>query len=459
MNKLNSTFNVFLGFLFVHLIIWTLIPSLTNTNLPLDTIEALAWGSNLEWGFNKHPPLSAFAVEIIYRLFGNQDWSYYLLSQLFIVFSFFIIFKFSLKFFENEKLALISVIILEGIYFYNFTSPEFNVNISQLPFWALSIYYSWKCAKYNKSLDFILLGIFVALGILSKYLFVYLVAGIFTYLLIISKNSKKKIYLINCGLAFLTVILILLPHFIWLIENNYSTISYGLKRTGSENRELIDHFYHPGMFILKQIGLLIPFLLLILIINKKTKPKLRLKDKKLFFLFCVVLLPIAFIFLTSMIMGVKIRTMWMTPFYLFFGVFFIHILKTKINYKKLRLFNIVFIFLFIFSPLLYGYISVSKNDKRTDYPGKEIAYLIQKKWDENFINEISIIVGDEWSGGNLSYHLNSRPKWFNSLDGEVNKINPSAGIVYTGNPQVLKKVCPGVFGTIKPVGYCMIGQR
>ena len=26
-------------------------------------------------------------------------------------------------------------------------------------------------------------------------------------------------------------------------------------------------------------------------------------------------------FVTSMIMGVKIRTMWMTPFYLFFGSF------------------------------------------------------------------------------------------------------------------------------------------
>ena len=31
-------------FLIIHLIIWTLIPSLTNLNLPLDTIEALAWG-------------------------------------------------------------------------------------------------------------------------------------------------------------------------------------------------------------------------------------------------------------------------------------------------------------------------------------------------------------------------------------------------------------------------------
>ena len=34
-------------FLLIHLTVWTIIPSITNQNLPLDTIEALAWGSNL----------------------------------------------------------------------------------------------------------------------------------------------------------------------------------------------------------------------------------------------------------------------------------------------------------------------------------------------------------------------------------------------------------------------------
>ena len=56
--------NLFFVFLFIHLLLWVLAPSLTNKNLPLDTIEALAWGSNLDWGFNKHPPISAYAVEI-----------------------------------------------------------------------------------------------------------------------------------------------------------------------------------------------------------------------------------------------------------------------------------------------------------------------------------------------------------------------------------------------------------
>ena len=76
---------IFYLFLFSHLFLWTAIPSVSNTNLPLDTIEALAWGSNLDWGYSKHPPLSAFAVEIFYDLFGNQDWAFYFLSQIFII--------------------------------------------------------------------------------------------------------------------------------------------------------------------------------------------------------------------------------------------------------------------------------------------------------------------------------------------------------------------------------------
>ena len=76
---------VYFLFLAAHLILWTTIPSITNVNLPLDTIEALAWSSNLDWGYNKHPPLSAFAVEIFYIIFGRQDWAFYLLSQIFII--------------------------------------------------------------------------------------------------------------------------------------------------------------------------------------------------------------------------------------------------------------------------------------------------------------------------------------------------------------------------------------
>ena len=70
-----------------------------------------------------------------------------------------------------------------------------------------------------------------------------------------------------------------------------------------------------------------------------------------------------------------------------------------------------FLFLFFLSPIIYSYISISQSDKRTDYPGKEIAIKTQIIWSQDFDKEIQFVTGDEWKAGNLSYHLKSRPKW------------------------------------------------
>ena len=454
-DKKKNISRVFLVFLFVHLTIWTLIPTISNVNLPLDTIEALAWGSNLEWGFNKHPPFSAFILEIFFQIFGRQDWAYYFLSQLFITATFIVVYKFSIDFFRDRSYALISVLLLEGIFFYNFTTPEFNVNICQLPFWALSIYLTWRCIKHDKMLDYILLGICFGIGILSKYLFVYLVVGIkllFLYLLYKKNKIKSKKFLVVGPL----VLLVILPHLIWLIDNNYSTITYALKRTG-ETQSFLNHFIYPPIFVLKQIGILIPVLIMTFFLTKIRSVRVNYKDEKFIFLFFTTILPILLIIFTSFAMGAKIRTMWMTPFYLFAGVFLVYVFQKRLT-KKIREFYLVFLFFFLISPIAYLSISLYSDQKRTDYPGKEIARLVQNKWDRNFRNEIMIVVGDEWYAGNLSYHLISRPKWTQSLKNLID-IESNEGVVYTGNPQILKKVCPGVFGEIRPVGYCMIGQK
>ena len=109
----------------------------------------------------------------------------------------------------------------------------------------------------------------------------------------------------------------------------------------------------------------------------------------------------------------------MTPFYLFLGLLIIYLFKNQIIIKKINNFLIYFIFLFLSSPLLYGYISISKDDKRTDYPGKKIAEKIQYEWNQNFDEPIDFVIGDEWNAGNLSYHLKSRPKWEGFLENSI----------------------------------------
>ena len=196
-------------------------------------------------------------------------------------------------------------------------------------------------------------------------------------------------------------------------------MSYGLKRTGLDEFGLLGHIQFPFLFLLKQIILLIPFFFLIRLLIKKIKFKINFKDKKLLFLFSINILPILLIFITSLILGSKIRTMWMTPFYLFFGVLFIYLFQTQINLKRINHFLYGFLFLFFLSPILYSYVSISQTDKRTDYPGKEIAAKVQITWELDFEKEIEFVTGDEWKAGNLSYHLKSRHRWEGYNNNEI----------------------------------------
>ena len=166
---------------------------------------------------------------------------------------------------------------------------------------------------------------------------------LFIYLI----KKGKKIFLKNYLAAILTTCLVLLPHIIWLINNQFPSIEYGFSRTGGVGN-FFEHFSLPLIFLAKQILLLIPFLFLIFLITKRVKIKKKLNDSKTIFLFFSILIPILLIFITSMIFGIKIRTMWMTPFYLFLGVLSVHLFQINLNYFSIKKFIFVFLFFSFF---------------------------------------------------------------------------------------------------------------
>ena len=129
------------------------------------------------------------------------------------------------------------------------------MNVCQLPFWSLCVYYSWKLFDKQKVTfkNCFWLGVFAAIGFLSKYLFIYLLIAIdllFFYIIFVKKYKKFDFkYLISLEIF----VVLLIPHFIWLANNDYITFTYGLSRTGLENSNLLDHLINPLMFLGKQI--------------------------------------------------------------------------------------------------------------------------------------------------------------------------------------------------------------
>ena len=107
------------------------------------------------------------------------------------------------------------------------------------------VYFSWKIysSKEIKFLDCFLVGLFGALGFLSKYLFVYLLVSIFLLFIYLIFFQKKKKFEFKYLITIEVLLILLVPHFIWLYQNDFITILYGIKRTSLENPNILNHLY------------------------------------------------------------------------------------------------------------------------------------------------------------------------------------------------------------------------
>ncbi|MBV9575932.1 MAG: glycosyltransferase family 39 protein, partial [Gammaproteobacteria bacterium] len=173
---------IFIG---LHLILWTIVPILVRYNLPLDSIEGTIWGHQLEWGYDKNPFLNGWLTALATYIDGQSGWMVYLFSQISVAICFWATWQLAKKIL-TPLYAFISILILEGVQYYNFHAIDFNDNTLELGLWALTIYFFYKalCAHTKRSagIAWILTGLFAALGMMAKYYTAALLAAMALFL-------------------------------------------------------------------------------------------------------------------------------------------------------------------------------------------------------------------------------------------------------------------------------------
>src|SRR5271168_504298 len=118
------------SFLALHFLVWTALPSLLYPNLPLDLIEALAYGREWQLGYDKLPPLPWWLVEIVHRTFGS-DIAYYALAQAAVVIAFIFVWATARRI-VGATGALVAVLIIDGMHYFQYTAVKFNHDVIQL---------------------------------------------------------------------------------------------------------------------------------------------------------------------------------------------------------------------------------------------------------------------------------------------------------------------------------------
>ncbi len=120
----------------LHLVIWTALPLLVCPNLQLDLLEDLALGKEWQLGYWKHPPLPWWIADVLYRATGQVE-AVYVLGPLAAVVCFYGVWLLAREVVGAFE-ALLAVLVLEGIHFYNFSVVKFAHDQMQLPFWAFT---------------------------------------------------------------------------------------------------------------------------------------------------------------------------------------------------------------------------------------------------------------------------------------------------------------------------------
>ncbi len=412
---------LFWVFVSLHGIVWTLVPTLSQPNGHRDVIELLNWARHPRCGYWKHPPLQAWVMEPFVRMAGGGLWGIYLASQLAISACFWAVWRFAHDYLEPPY-ALLSVFLLEGILYYNYNSPKFNHDTLQLPLWALTALFLWRSLNTGRSHYWLLCGVMAGLGLLSKYSMVFLLVALFAFMFV---NGHARHHFTTPGpyMTVAVVALIVSPHAIWLFENDFTTVTYGLGRAAGQG-QFTDHVVNPLIFAFNQALTLIPVMIMVGLLMLRSTPNRQEVASASFpraFLLTAALGPFMAYLVISAITGFQVRSGWGTPLWSFFGVFILYHLRPALTDKALRRFSYAFLsFAGIWVVLFVGRFFLGPTlTGRADpehFPGMAIAAYVTAQWAKHYRTPLPIVGGNQYLADNIGVYSPDRPEVYADLD-------------------------------------------
>jgi len=131
----------------------------------------------------------------------------------------------------GQKRALVALFIQSCLIYYNLYSPDYNHNVAQIPFWALSVTTFYMALVDGRLRYWIAFGLALGMTTLAKYSAAFLPVAC-VILLIWESNARRFLNFTNILASASAYFLVTGPHIQWLMQNNYAPITYMRDRIG-----------------------------------------------------------------------------------------------------------------------------------------------------------------------------------------------------------------------------------
>lgn len=404
-------------FLLGHAVIWTALPALLYPNLPLDLIEALVYGREWQLGYDKLPPLPWWLVEVAHRLIG-YDFAYYFLAQAAVVAGFAAVWALA-RSLVGARGALVALLILDGLHYFNYTAAKFNHDVIQLPFWALAGYAFHRSLRGGEARHWLLLGLSIGILLWAKYFVVVLAVPLGLFMLFDS-DARKHFATPGPYIALAAAIATMTPHLVWLVQNDFLPFGYAEHRA-QLSRGWYDHLWHPVQFAVGQLFFLIPSLLIALPLfwprSRQDEPPVVVAadayDMRIITLLAFG--PLATVLALSVISGRGTIAMWGYPLFLFSGIWLVMVARRFLDDGRMvrigAIWSVVSGVLAIAFVVNYGVMPRYDHRYRAVlYPGADLARELSDRYRALTGKDIVYVIGTMWDGGNASHYMPSQPR-------------------------------------------------
>ncbi len=412
-----------------QILFWTLGPWVIRSNPMYDTMESFVWGNQWQWGYDKHPPFTAWTTALFGNLYSPSDLPIYLLAQLCVIVTFLAVWRLAKEYLSSSG-AVLAVLMLTGVLHYSNRVERMTPDTMQSPIWALLALSFFLAVERQNLRYWLATGILAGIAFLTKYQLIVLVIPLFFALL---WSKKRPIIWQSPGpwLAALTGFVITLPHLIWLYNNNFPAFHYVKDHYASgifvDPKSWEMHILAPLEFSLNALGyiLLILFVMWPLFKARKTDHKniLNRKDFKHLYLISLALGPTLLTILVGFFNGEKLIPRWTTPYFAWLPLFILVTLRREISDSLFRRISVrCFILAITLWSLRIGYL-YQKPYKSHDYwtasettPAEASMMKAELLWKMRYEEPLPYLGGSHYHVMAMTFYASGKTIPFSNLN-------------------------------------------
>jgi 4-amino-4-deoxy-L-arabinose transferase-like glycosyltransferase len=229
--------------------VWVVATS--GLNLYVDEAQYWYWAQHLAWGYYSKPPVIAAIIAGTTSVCGDSEFCIRSGSLLFYPLSTVLLFLLAKHLFD-VKTALVAAVLFLTLPAVSLSSTLISTDVALFFCWTLALYAFVKAWDGNAWRDWLLLGVALGVGMLSKYTMgIFLISAL---LLIILEKRWEQLRNPRAWIAIALAAVIFAPNLWWNWQNGFPTFHHTADIAASSKAGFL-HWDELGAFLGGQFGM------------------------------------------------------------------------------------------------------------------------------------------------------------------------------------------------------------